>query len=800
MAAMSVIGIDFGNESCYVAVAKAGGIETIANDYSLRATPTCIAFSEKNRILGVAAKNQQVTNMRNTIYGLKRLLGRKYSDKQVQDELKHLPFNTKQLPDDVLGIETRYLNEVRVFTPEQCLAMLFTKLKDTSSAAIETALKDCVISVPSYYTHAERQALLDAAAIADLNVLCLLNETTATALAYGIYKQDLPAPEETPRNVIFVDCGYASLQVSACAFHKGQLKMLAATSDPNLGGRDIDYKLAEYFKRDFMKRYGIDAGSNQRAYIRLLAEVEKLKKQMSANSTSLPLNIECFMEDKDVRGDMKRADMEELCKDLFNRVRNKLVKCLQDSGLDLEMVHSVEIVGGSTRIPAIKQLITEVFGRTPSTTLNQDEAVSRGCALQCAILSPAVRVKDFKVEDVQNYSIMLKSGPDEVHELFPKYTKVPITRKLTINRNDSFAISAYYSEEEDIHFKSKTIGTWHVKDVKQIAEGRNQPVKITFNTNQSGIFSLRKAVIECTEIVDNSEQPQQPMEVDGQNADQNGGDKASVEANSTPENGDEKKKKKTVKKDLVLTVESEIYGLSHKQIEELKEEEYKLIANDKREKERADARNALEEYVYELRGKLSSEEDLAAFIIENERTKLVNDLESMENWLYEEGEDCEKQQYKDRLVALKKRGEPVEKRKLEAERRPMMLDKIGGALQHCRKVYEGIISGKDERASHFTREELQKVEKAFGDLDEYMRKVYHEHTNLQKHVDPSITVDDMQKTLVGFRSQVDPILNKPMPKAPTPPKETKPADVNHTDGQQQQNHDAPEETEMNVDG
>lgn len=232
-------------------------------------------------------------------------------------------------------------------------------------------------------------------------MLRLFNETTATALSYGIYKQDLPAPEEKPRNVVFVDCGYASLQVSACAFNRGKLVMLATAADHDLGGRDIDLILADYFCKEFQAKYKIDAKTNPRAFLRLLTEVEKIKKQMSANSTTLPLNIECFMNDKDVHGDIKRADMEQLCAHLFKRVEETLEKLKVQSGLELQDIHSVEVVGGSTRIPALKQLIENVYKKVPSTTLNQDEAVSRGCALQCAMLSPAVRVRDFNVTDVQ---------------------------------------------------------------------------------------------------------------------------------------------------------------------------------------------------------------------------------------------------------------------------------------------------------------------------------------------------------------------------------------------------------------
>jgi heat shock protein len=307
-----------------------GGIETIANDYSLRATPSCVAFTDRNRVLGVAAKNQLVTNMKNTISGFKHLLGRKFRDPVVQNELFSIPYRVEEMPDGGIGIRVNYLQEDQSFSPEQILAMLFTKLKDTSTAALQTQIHDCVISVPSYYTNAERKALSDAAGIAGLNCLRLINETTATALQYGFYKQDLPAPEEKSRNVVFVDFGHSSIQISACAFNKSKLKMLAS-SFCLVGGRDVDFLLAEHFSKEFITKYKIDPRTNRKAFIRLLAEIEKLKKQMSANSTKLPLNIECFMNDLDVSSSICRTEMEEICAGLFKKIEETMKKCLKDS-------------------------------------------------------------------------------------------------------------------------------------------------------------------------------------------------------------------------------------------------------------------------------------------------------------------------------------------------------------------------------------------------------------------------------------------------------------------------------------
>lgn len=289
-----------------------------------------MAFAGKKRIIGVAAKNQQVTNMKNTISNFKSLVGRKYKDPQVQKELQYIPYRCEERPDGSIGVRVNYLDEEQVFSPEQLTAMVFTKLKETSEAALSAQINDCVLAVPISATNAERVALLDSASIAGFNVLRLMNETTAVALSYGFYKQDLPAVEEKPRNVIFVDFGNANLQVSAVAFNKNKLKMLCSAWD-QIGGRDFDVILAKRFAVDIKERYKVEAHKNPRAWLRLITEVEKIKKQMSANSTKLPLHIECFMDEIDVTSSMARTEMEELCEDLLKRTEATFEKCLADS-------------------------------------------------------------------------------------------------------------------------------------------------------------------------------------------------------------------------------------------------------------------------------------------------------------------------------------------------------------------------------------------------------------------------------------------------------------------------------------
>ncbi|KAM0735170.1 Heat shock 70 kDa protein 4L [Formica fusca] len=811
MAAMSVIGIDFGNESCYVAVARAGGIETIANDYSLRSTPSCVAFSGKNRILGVAAKNQMVTNVKNTIHGFKRLLGRKYNDQQVQSELRSLPYKVTPQADGSIGIHVQYLEEEHVFSPEQITAMLFTKLKDISETALQTAVNDCVISVPSYFTQTERQALLDAARIAGLNVLRLFNETAATALCYGIYKQDLPAVDAPPRNVVFVDCGNASLQVSVCAFHKGKLKMLASTADSQLGGRNIDIILAEQFSKEFKTRYNIDVHTNPRAYLRLLAEAEKLKKQMSANSTNLPLNIECFMEEKDVHAQMNRNEMETLCAHLFDRVEKTLKQCLVDSKLKAEEIHAVEIAGGSSRVPAIKRLVEEVFGRPISTTLNQDEAVARGCALQCAMLSPAVRVREFSVTDIQPYPLKLTwdatQGEEGEMEVFGHNHPVPFSKMLTFYRSNPFTLTASYSIPPPCYPQS-FIGTFTIKNVKATPEGESAKVKVKVRVNLNGILTIASASLiekrEPTQQEKEEEEAQQQqqqqqqnnMDVDSHSADKKDKSDQEAQANEPPapegdDKGDDKGKKKIPIRTIDLPIEANVCGLSLRDLDAAVEKEGKMVAEDKQEKERVDARNALEEYVYDLRAKLSEENQLATFITEADKESLYRTLDDTENWLYEEGEDCQRQIYSERLTRLKSQGEPIKERRLEFEGRSHALEELAVALQLAKKGLDQIKAsiGKDDKYSHLTEEEVKTVEKTVQEKWTWLEEKRMLLASLLRTQQPPVTVAQIRAEKQSLDSVVLPILNKPKPKV-EPPKEEKRKDKSADEQKNNQNQNA----------
>lgn len=733
---MSVIGIDFGTESCYLSVAKLGGIETIVNDYSLRATPSCVAFSNRNRIQGVAAKNQTVTNVKNTISGFKRFLGRSFDDPYVQEMSKTLPFQAVKQNDGSIGIRVNYLNKEHVFTPEQLTAMLFSKLKDISENEIQNKVHDCVLAVPSYFTNNERKALLNAASIAGLNVLRLMNETTATALAYGIYKQDLPEDEQNPRYVAFVDFGYSALQVCIAAFVKGKLRILSNVCDSEIGGRNIDVILVEYVCTDFVQRYKIDPRSNARAYIRLTSEIEKLKKQMSANSNKLPLNIECFMDDKDVHAELKRNDLETLCEHIFGRVEQCLRKCLDDSKLPVEAIHSVEIVGGSSRIPAVKNVIENVFLKAPSTTLNQDEAVSRGSALQCAILSPAVKIRHFDVTDIQNYPIKVAWNPvgaeDGENMAFPPNQPLPYSKVLTFYRANIFDVQAYY--DSPVPYPSQFVGQLIIKDIKPGPKGKPQKVKVKMTVDTHGIFSFTSAALY----------------------------------------EDLEDQKEVFKCELPHEAKFNHY-IANMKVDELFELELKMQDNDRQEKDRVDAKNALEEYVYELRDGLANEK--ADFITDSNRKTLNKKLDETENWLYEEGQDVNKSVYIDHLNNLRTLGDPVKMRAQEFAMRPHLLEEFRNSLQQAKNRVDSAFKG-DEQFSHLSKQDLSNVESTIKQNIKWLEEKCLKLNSIPKHENPPVTCDQIQEEKYKFEKSVWAILDKPKPAPTAPPSDKSSSDEN----------------------
>ncbi|XP_030620565.1 heat shock 70 kDa protein 4b isoform X1 [Chanos chanos] len=798
---MSVVGFDVGFMNCYVAVARAGGIETVANEYSDRCTPACVSFGPRNRSIGAAAKSQVVTNCKNTVQGFKRFHGRAFSDPFVQKLQSNLVYDLSQMPSGTTGIKVMYMEEEKVFSIEQITGMLLTKLKETAESALKKPVADCVISVPCYYTDAERRSVMDAAQIAGLNCLRLMNETTAVALAYGIYKQDLPAPEEKPRIVVFVDLGHSGYQVSVCAFNKGKLKVLATAFDPELGGKDFDDMLVKHFCDEFGKKYKLDVRSKPRALVRLYQECEKLKKLMSANSSDLPLNIECFMNDIDVSGKLNRGQLEEMCAGLLEKIEPPLRSLIEQANLKNEDIHAVEIVGGASRIPAVKERISKFFGKELSTTLNADEAVARGCALQCAILSPAFKVREFSVTEVVPYPISLKwssAAEDGVSdcEVFPKNHAAPFSKVLTFYRKEPFSLEAYYNCPKELPYPDPIIGQYVIQKVVPQATGESSKVKVKVRVNVHGIFSVSSASL--VEVL-KSEESEEPMNTEDENKMQVDQDDQKAQGDAENEDGQKKeteemetstedakqekksdqppqaKKPKVKTKVLELPIEnSPQWQLANEMLNLFVENEGKMIMQDKLEKERNDAKNNLEEYVYDMRDKLHGMYEKV--ISENERDTFSLKLEDTENWLYEEGEDQPKQVYIDKLAELKKLGQPVRERYTECEERPKAFEELGKQIQHYMKTIEAC-KIKEEQYDHLDEAEVQKVEKMVDEVMMWMNSKMNQQSKQSLTVDPIVKVTEIQSKTRELFSVCNPILTKPKPKVEVP-KEDAPAQQN----------------------
>uniref|UniRef100_A0A8C7PFX2 Heat shock protein 4a n=1 Tax=Oncorhynchus mykiss TaxID=8022 RepID=A0A8C7PFX2_ONCMY len=762
---MSVVGIDLGFQSCYVAVARAGGIETVANEYSDRSTPACVSFGPRNRSIGAAAKGQVVTNCKNTVQGFKRFHGRAFSDPYVQSAKSSLVYDLAQLPSGSTGIKVMYMEEEKVFSIEQVTAMLLTKLKETAETAMKKPVADCVISVPSFYTDAERRSVIDAAQIAGLNCLRLMNETTAVTLAYGIYKQDLPAPEEKPRNVVFVDLGHSGYQVSICAFNKGKLKMLASASDAALGGKDFDEVLVNHFCEEFGKKYKLDVKTKPRALVRLYQECEKLKKLMSANSSDLPLNIEkCFHS-------VPVGHFEEMCAGLLAKVEAPLRSVMEQAKLKKEDLYAVEIVGGASRIPAVKERVCKFFGKELSMTLNADEAVARGCALQCAILSPAFKVREFSITDVVPYPISLKwnSAAEEGLsdcEVFPKNHAAPFSKVLTFYRREPFSLEAYYNNPKELPYPDPSIGQFVVQKVVPQANGESSKVKVKVRVNVHGVFSVSSASL--VEVLKPTE-GEEPMETDLTGKE----DEVCVLCfGATSEDGKEKnqassaKKPKVKTKTVELPIENSLrWQLTNDTVNLFVENEGKMIMQDKLEKERNDAKNNVEEYVYDMRDKLHGL--LEKFVSESDRDTFSLRLEDTENWLYEDGEDQQKQVYIDKLAELKKLGQPIRERYNEAEERPKAFDELGKHIQQFMKIVEAYKT-KEEQYEHLDELEMLKVDKQVNDAMIWMNSKMNAQSKHNLTQEPAVKVREIQAKTKELDSACNPIVSKPKPKVEVP--------------------------------
>ncbi|KAF8149402.1 heat shock protein 70 family [Crassisporium funariophilum] len=745
---MAVVGIDFGTLHSLIGVARHRGIDIIANEVSNRTTPSLVAFGPKQRAIGEAAKTQETSNFKNTIGSLKRLIGRTLNDTQVQDVEKKF-INAKLIDvNGSVGAEVNFRGEKSSYSATQLTAMYLGKLRDITAAELKTGVTDVVIAVPGWFTDIQRRALIDAASIVGLNVLRLINDTTATALGYGITKSDLPEAE-TPRHVIFVDVGHADLSVAVVAFSKGQLTVKSTAYDRNLGGRDIDYALVEHFAKEFKTKYKIDVMGNPKAMFRLTAGCEKLKKVLSANSEA-PLNVESIVNDVDATSKLTREEMEGLISGVLDGIGAPLERALADSGLTLDQIDAVELIGGSTRVPAVRQRIAQAYpGKTLSTTLNQDEAIARGATFACAMLSPVFRVRDFHITDINHYPIKVQwtaspSDPDDDTELlvFPQGNTIPSTKVLSFYRKEPFNIESVYANPELLPGSiNPWVANFTAKDVPASPNGDATCVKLRTRLNLHGIMSFESAYVEEVE-----EREEVPAPMDAEPA-------ADGAAPAAPP-----KKKRIVKKKEIPFVATNS-SLDKTIVESYREQESQMHAADKLVMDTEDRKNALEEYVYDMRSKLDGR--YGPFVKPEEKSALMTALSQTEDWLYtEEGEDATKSAYVSRLDALRVLGDPITFRFREVDERKKSIAQLRETINN----YMSQATSGDEKFAHIDEKDKQAVVEKVATLQKWLEDQNVRQGERPKNVDPILTSAEIEKKRDELIYFAVPIMTKPKPK------------------------------------